>query len=251
MPAPGGRSIFLATPCYGAMAGIQYMRSVLDLQAACLARGIGLEVELGGGDALITRARSRMVAKFLAQSTATHLFFVDADIAFKPDQVFRLLDVDKDVVGGVYPIKRIDWDKTRAAAQAGLKDLMAASIGYVVRFLPSETNSVELDDDGFGPVAYVGTGFLMLRRDAVERLVAAHPELTARMGDMADSGVEEAVMVFETMIEPETGQYLSEDYAFCRRWRDLGGEIWADFRSRLVHTGPASYAGSLMDAVAR
>lgn len=253
MPAPGGQaqSIFLATPCYGAMAGIHYMRSVLDLQAACLARGVGLEVELAGGDALITRARSRMVAKFLAQSRATHLFFVDADIAFKPEQVFRLLAADKDVVGGVYPIKRIDWDKARAAAQAGLKDLMAASIGYVVRFLPSETNSVELDDEGFGPVAYVGTGFMMLRREAVERLVAAHPELTAKLGDVADPGVEEAVMVFDTMIEPETGQYLSEDYAFCRRWRDLGGEIWADFSSRLVHTGHASYAGSLMDAVAK
>jgi len=253
MPATGGQaqSIFLATPCYGAMAGIHYMRSVLDLQAACLARGVGLEVELGGGDALITRARSRMVAKFLKQSDATHLFFVDADIGFRPDQVFRLLAADKPVVGGVYPLKRIDWDKTRAAALGGLKDLMAASIGYVVRFIPSETNSVELDDEGFGPVAYVGTGFLMLRRDAVERLVAAHPELTAKMGDVAEPGVEEAVMVFDTMIEPETGQYLSEDYAFCRRWRDLGGEIWADFRSRLVHTGHASYAGSLTDAVAK
>jgi hypothetical protein len=56
-------------------------------------------------------------------------------------------------------------------------------------------------------------------------------------------------MVFETMIEPETGQYLSEDYAFCRRWRDLGGEIWADMEERLTHAGTAFYTGSLMEAL--
>lgn len=244
------RSIFLATPCYGGMASINYMRSVLDLQAACAARGVGLEVHLGGGDALITRARAMMAARFL-ETRHSHLFFVDADIGFRPEQVFRLLDHDADIAGGVYPTKNIDWDKTRAAAVAGLKDLQAASVGYVVRFIPSETNSVELDDEGFGPVSYVGTGFMMIRREALARLCAAHPELRARQGDMTGAIAAEAVMIFDTMIEPETGEYLSEDYAFCRRWRDLGGVIKADFRSRLTHVGHAAYSGSLMDAVAR
>lgn len=250
-PPAAKRSIFLATPCYGGMASINYMRSVLDLQAACAERGIGLEVFLGGGDALITRARAMIAARFLNATTHTHLFFVDADIGFRPEQVFRLLDHDADICGGVYPIKRIDWDKARAAAQAGLKDLQAASLGYVVRFIPNETSSVELDDDGFGPVSYVGNGFMMIRREALARICAAHPELRARHGDMAGGIVEEAIMIFDTMIEPDTGEYLSEDYAFCRRWRDLGGVIKADFQSRLTHIGHAAYSGSLTDAVAR
>lgn len=244
-------SIFLATPCYGGMASINYMRSVLDLQAACAERGVGLEVFLGGGDALITRARGTMAGRFLNQTQATHLFFVDADIGFRPENVFRLLDHDADIVGGVYPTKNIDWAKTRAAAQAGLKDLQAASVGYVVRFIPNAANSVELDDDGFGPVSYVGTGFMMIKRQALARICEAHPELLARQSDMTGSVVSEAIMVFDTMIEPETGEYLSEDYAFCRRWRDLGGVIKADFASRLTHVGHATYSGSLMDAVAR
>jgi hypothetical protein len=65
------------------------------------------------------------------------------------------------------------------------------------------------------------------------------------------AGGASAVMLFETMIEPETGEYLSEDYAFCRRWRDLGGEIFADFASRLTHVGHASYEGSLKDSFAK
>lgn len=243
-------SIFLATPCYGGLAHIHFMRSVLDLQAACAARGVGLTVELGGGDALITRARAAMADKFL-KSSASHLLFVDADIGFRPEQVFRLLDADRDLVGGVYPIKSIDWTKVRQAALDGKRDLMAASVGYVVRFIANPNNSVEVDDDGFGPVAYLGTGFMLIKRAVVERVAAAHPELKARLGDTSGGGTTQAAMIFETFIEAETGEHLSEDYAFCRRWRDLGGQVFADFQTRLTHVGHAAYAGSLMDAQAR
>jgi len=118
----------------------------------------------------------------------------------------------------------------------------------VVRFIPTPDNSVEVEN-GIAKVAYGGTGFLMIRREAMQLIVEAHPELTAKMGDMGDNLAREAVMVFETMIEPETGQYLSEDYAFCRRWRDLGGEIWADMEARLTHVGHAAYTGSLVEAM--
>jgi hypothetical protein len=248
---PAQHSIFLATPCYGGLATIAYMTSVLALQRACMERRIGLQVELGGGDALIPRARGVMAARFLNQTTHTHLFFVDADIGFKPEQVFRLLDARRDIVGGVYPAKRIHWDKAKKAMADGIKDVLAASLGYVVRFLPSAKGSVTVDDDGFGAVAYVGTGFMMISRGAVQQITDAHPELLAKHGDMNGATASEAVMVFEPMIEKETGQYLSEDYAFCRRWRDLGGEIFADFDSRLTHVGHASYEGSLKDSIAK
>ena len=241
--------IYLATPCYGGSVLLQFMSSVLALQEACRERGIGLHVELMGGDALITRARSRLAARFLAHKEATHILFCDADIGFRPENLFRLLEADKPLIAAVCPLKHIDWERARAAAKADAPDLMAASLGYVVRFLPTADHSVEVTN-GIAKVAYGGTGFLMVRREALQQIVDAHPELKARMGDMGDRLADEAVMVFETMIEPETGQYLSEDYAFCRRWRDLGGDIWADMEARLTHTGPATYVGSVVEAMA-
>jgi hypothetical protein len=248
MTPPAAPFVYLATPCYGGMLNLHYMQSVLALQEACRERGIGLHVELMGGDALITRARSRLAARFLAHPQATHILFCDADIGFSPHNVFRLLDADRPMIAGVCPLKLIDWDKARAAAKADAPDLMAASVGYVVRFIPTPNHSVEVED-GIAKVAYGGTGFLMIQRQAMQSIVDAHPELRARMGDMADKLGDEAVMVFETMIEPGTGQYLSEDYAFCRRWHDLGGEIWADTEGRLTHVGSTAYSGSLMQAM--
>jgi hypothetical protein len=240
--------IYLATPCYGGIIDLHFMHSALALQEACRERGVGLKIDLMGGDALITRARSRLAARFLAHPQATHILFCDADIGFAPDNVFRLLEADKPVIAAVCPMKHIDWQRARLAAKAEAPDMMAASLGYVVRFLPTPDNSVEVEN-GIAKVAYGGTGFLMIRREAMQAIADAHPELKARMGDMGDNLADEAVMVFETMIEPETGQYLSEDYAFCRRWRDLGGEIWADMEARLTHVGHAAYTGSLIEAM--
>ncbi len=236
--------VFLAVPCYGGQLTLHFVSSLLRLQQACKARGVGLHVEAMGGEALITRGRSRLAAQFLAHPEATHILYIDADIGFAHETVFRLLDAQKDVIAAVCPLKRIDWDKVRAAAKAGVEDIQAASIGYVVRFLPTPDKSVNVED-GFAEVAYGGTGFLMIARDAMQRIVDAHPELRATLDDEGT----EAVMIFDTLIETSTGQYLSEDYAFCRRWRDLGGEIWADFEARLTHVGHAAYTGSLMQAL--
>ena len=240
--------VYLATPCYGGVLTLHFMHSVLALQSACAERGIGLEIDLMGGDALITRARSRLAARFLAHPEATHILFCDNDIGFRPENVFRLLEADKAIVAAVCPMKMVDWNRARIAAKADAPDLMAASLGYVVRFLPTADNSVKVEN-GFAQVAYGGTGFLMIRRQAMQAISDAHPELRAKMGDMGDRLAAEAPMIFETMIEPETGQYLSEDYAFCRRWHDLGGEIWADVEARLTHVGPTAFTGSLMEAL--
>jgi hypothetical protein len=240
MPRP---FIYLATPCFGGQVNLFFLQSVLRLQEACEARGVGLHVELLGSDPLITRARSRLASQFLAHPDATHILYIDADIGFEIETVFRLLDSGRDVVAAVCPLKHIDWEKARAAAKADVDDIQAASIGYVVRFLPTPDKSVEVHD-GIAKVAYGGTGFLMIRREALQRIADAHPELRATLPDGAA-----AVMVFDTLLEPETGEYLSEDYAFCRRWRDLGGEIWADVEARLTHVGHAAYTGSLIRAL--
>ena len=104
--------LVVATPCFGGQVSSIYAGSIFHLQRAVRSRpDMDFTVLMRDGDALITRARANLVTLFLDNTGATHLLFVDADIGFTPDQVFRLIESGADVVAGVYPIKRINWDK--------------------------------------------------------------------------------------------------------------------------------------------
>ncbi len=236
----------IGTPCYGGLVTSQFTASLLKLQRASDQRGIGLTVLLQGGDALITRARQNVVAHFLGNPAATHLLFVDADIGFEPEAVFRLLDFGADMAAGVYPTKKIDWPKVKAIAAQGREPIDAAALSYVVEFLePAGRIGVK---DGFAKVRYAGTGFLMIRRPVLERMQARYPELRYSREHQAYDPLKDSphrYALFDCLIDRETGTYLSEDFSFCRRWTEIGGEIWADLESKLSHTGPLTFQGDV------
>ena len=240
-------NLVVATPCFGGQVSSINASSIIAVQRALRAKSnVDFKIHLRDGDALITRARANLVTLFLDDPQASHLLFVDADIGFTPDQVFRLIESGADVVAGVYPIKRVNWAKARRALDANRPDLPAASLDYVL----------EVDDpdqvvvvNGFARVRYAGTGFLMIRRHVLERM-CAHPayaslQFVREHSHDALAGSPNRFALFESMIDPASGTYLSEDFAFCKRWTDIGGEIWADLESRLDHVGPSVFRGDV------
>jgi hypothetical protein len=237
--------LIVGTPCYGRQVTDLYAASLLKLLLACRQRGIHLGVQMAGSDALITRARQNVVAHFLGVEAATHLLFVDADIGFEPEQAFRLMDFSAAMTAGIYPIKRMDWAKIAASVQAGRAPIESASLTYTVEFENERPADVR---DGFVRVSYAGTGFLMIRRDALLAMMDHYPELRYTRDHKPDdelSGSPWRCALFNCMIDEETGTYLSEDFSFCRRWTAMGGEIWADTRSRLTHIGAVNFAGDV------
>jgi hypothetical protein len=248
MSFPAQPHILVATPCYGGQVTSLYTLSLLGLQRACAEIGIGLSFRLIAGDSLITRARNLAVQQFLATPEATHLLFIDADIGFAPEQALALLAADKEVCGAVYPLKRLDWERIRAQARAGIDNLAASTLNYVVDFKEGEP----IPPGGeFFRVKYLGTGFLMIRREVFARLAERYPETRFRqihLGLNIDAAHAPAHAFFDCVIDPETGEYLSEDYTFCKRWTEIGGEIWAYADSRLAHVGTLVFEGDLANA---
>jgi len=239
--------LVVATPCFGGQVSTIYAGSIFQLQRAVQSKpNIDLKVLMRDGDALITRARANLVTMFLDDPAATHFLFVDADIGFTPDQVFRLIESGADVVAGVYPIKRVNWDKARRALQSNPAKAPSAALDYVIELDDSDHVTVV---NGFARVRYAGSGFLMIRRHVLERMCEhpAYAPLQFFREHSADAlaGSPNRFALFECMIDPGTGTYLSEDFAFCKRWTDIGGEIWADLDSRLDHVGPSVFHGDL------
>ncbi|HEU0117443.1 MAG TPA: hypothetical protein VFR09_02315 [Alphaproteobacteria bacterium] len=235
--------IVVGTPCFGGLVTQDYAMSLLNLQAAAPAAGFDVSVVMLGNDALITRGRSAIVAKFL-DSTATHLLFIDADISFAPEQVTRLLKADKDFSAALYPAKIIDWQQMANRFGKTPETIDEAGLAYV----GDVCKGSELKTDGdFVTGVYAGTGFQLIKRVVFERMKAAYPDTKYKAlhaFPRPASPSDNLYALFDCMIDPETGVYLSEDYAFCRRWRAIGGEIWLDLKSRLNHTGNYVFRGN-------
>ncbi len=245
--------VVVGTPCFGGMVTQGYMLSVIRLLTEAPALGVEFGLTMLANDALITRARSTIVSAFLDNPEATHLLFVDADITFAPDQVARLLAADREVAAALYPVKAINWQgvgehqaqaQTQIQARSSGQSLEEAGFVYVGEFCTGAELKVER---GFATANYAGTGFLLIKRQALEKMIAAYPETKfasthnfPALGAASDN----LYALFDCMIDPKSGHYLSEDYSFCRRWRRLGGEIWLDLTSKLSHVGSYSFNGN-------
>ncbi len=244
LPASSRINLVVATPCFGGQISVLYATSLFKLQKQLRSyAGINLKILFKDGDALITRARASLISQFLDDPEATHLLFVDADIGFEPDQVVRLIECGADMCAAIYPVKRMDWGKIRTVIEAARPNPAAAALQYV--FEVEDPNAV-IAQAGFVRVRYAGTGFLMIRRGALERMCSHYPQLQYKRDHSIDaaSESEKRFALFECMIA-EDGTYLSEDFAFCKRWTDIGGEVWADLDSRLNHVGPMAFCGDL------
>jgi len=243
-PPPSQVNLVIATPCFGGQISVLYASSLFKLQQLIRSyTGLTLKVLFKDGDALITRARASLISQFLDDPSATHLLFIDADIGFEPDQVLRLIACGADMCAAIYPIKRIDWDRITNTIKGARPNPAAAALKYV--FEVDDPNAVTAKG-GFVRVRYAGTGFLMIRRQALEKMCAHYPQLRFKRDHSIDAATESGnrFALFECMIA-EDGTYLSEDFAFCKRWTDLGGEIWASLDSKLDHVGPMTFRGDL------
>lgn len=243
---------FVATPCHGAQVGSLYARSLLGLANLAWRHGFAMQARLLDGDSLITRARNRLVAEFMADPQWTHLFWIDADIGFEPEAALRLLLAGRPVVAGLYPYRSSAWplQGLPQALPAGSRQADFDAL-YARYPLNVGDTPVTADADGFVPVLDAPTGFMLIERGVFAQMAAAMPELryTPDPGDHANAHLPHH-RFFDVMAEPGGGRYLSEDYAFCRRWQQLGGTVWADLQSRLSHQGQQVQVGDLGRALA-
>ena len=248
--------IIIGTPCFGGLLHNGFFQSVLELSVNFTKLNIPFEMMTIGNESLIQRARNGIVAKFMGDKTATHLMFIDADITFSWVSIVKLLLSNKELCGGCYPKKCFNWDKIKHHIQKNpnLKDdeLMAKSLDYVFNpiYHKEGDNVVIKLDNGMAQVKDIGTGFMMIRKSAINKMIAKFPETKYRNNVAGYSQSENSAddyfySLFDCCIDPVSRVYLSEDYLFCKRWIDIGGELWLDLNTNLNHTGIIDYKGCL------
>ena len=249
------KHIFIATPCYGGQLGEPYFRSMMKFAIMCNKYDIKYTISTLANESLITRGRNTLNSFFMENKDATHLFFIDADIEFNPEDILRMVAYDKPIVVGAYPKKAVNWDSIIKAARADDSEtpdtIEGHSSNYVVNFdfLKNDKGEVQPQVqvvDNLVKLKDAGTGFMCIRKDVVQQLFDAHPELKYVNDINVDQKFEPFMYaLFDCIIDPDSKRYLSEDYTFCRRWQDVGGDVWLDPRTALNHVGHYTFRGNI------
>lgn len=239
---------FIATPCYGGALTEPYFKSTLRLVFFADKHGIPLQFGTVANESLVTRARNTLVAFFM-QSDCTHLVFIDADIEYQVDDFVRLFAANKDVAVGAYPKKGVNWEAikqfVKANPEASPQEVHQAGSDYAINFNFKDPTSRAIEiEEGLIALKDAGTGFMMIKRECIEKLMKAHPELQYNNDLNVDKSIDKwSYALFDTKIDSDR-RYLSEDYTFCRRWQALGGSIWLDPFINLNHFGFSAFPGN-------
>lgn len=251
--------IMIATPMYGGACTSLYMAGVTHLVRVLDASGIHAELEISWNESLITRARNRLVQRFL-KSDCNRLFFIDADVGFSAADAKPLVESDLDVVCGCYPAKTIGWANVLEAAKAGkpAEELAASGARYVVNLPPVASNGgrvegIQKAGQNFIQVQDAATGFLLIKRHIIEKFIATYRSAIEYVADYPPDEGQIHHMVFQADRDPEAlargqkARYLSEDYWFSRKLQQMGVPIWLCLGCRLNHTGAHTFTGRPSD----
>ena len=243
------KHIAICTPCYGNTVFTNYLTSMIRLMISWKSEAFKdthFSFLIRGGDSLIPRVRNSIVAEFLSKDFYTHLMWIDADIGFTPEDVLRLVNADLEVACGVYPLKKINFpDNIPAMSQDEFKVLYTS---YPFNPISATFN---IPPSGFVEVLDAPTGLMLVKRDVLLKMMTRYPELKYKPDTMLGlEGLAPQIddyyyRFFDVMVD-DSGRYLSEDYAFCRRWQAMGGKVYADMHSKLTHQGQYLYEGNVL-----
>jgi hypothetical protein len=228
--------------CYG-----YYGQAMMQLQNIMSQHKIDTAVSFLFNESLIQRARNALAHGFM-KTNFTHLLFIDADIRFNPQDVMSMILADKPIICGIYPKKEINWQAVHNAALAGVPaDHLRVFSGSFVVNLVGYAEQVQVNINEPVEIWNGGTGFMLIKREVFEQLKDKLPSYINDTNDLGGNiGRERITEYFATSIEPMGERLLSEDYYFCKEWREkCGGTVWAAPWVQLGHVGTHIFDGSL------
>lgn len=244
--------VHYCTPCYGGQVTEPFFRSWSRAHMMFTKHEIPYSLTTSANESLISRARCHMVAYFMANPEATHLMFIDADINFDSLDILHMLQHDKDIIVGAYPKKNVSWNNVKHSVlqnpNIDIELLNSYGANYALNFKYNDNDpdkGVRVED-GLATLKDAGTGFMLIKRTVIEKMIFKYPELYFNNDLHLDEEFAKwTYLFFDCLHEPETKRYLSEDYAFCRRWQDIGGKVWLDPLVNLDHIGNYTFSGNV------
>lgn len=199
----------IATPSFDGKVQDSFLLSLLATRDE-----IDIDLLIVPGIHFADTARDVAAAKFL-MGKADRLFFIDADLGWDAKAVVRMIERDKDVIGGAYPIKN---DR---------------------ELYPVWPTGVP-DADGLFKATALPGGFMCIRRNVLEALAGIVPHYAFAVGDKF---IDVPNVFGRALVD---GRMVSEDMMFCRRALSAGFELWLDPDIDFTHCGSKYWKGNYL-----
>ncbi len=243
------RVLLLGTPKYKRSCD-DYDNSRDETLVQCMGLDLPLLIYNGAPVTLIELGRALILDYAVKTPPITDVMMIDDDMGWNPDDLIRLWASDKGLVAGVGRRK----GTLGSDNPGGYATLFLTAEGgeRKAHMLPKELRFPVDTEDGMMEVEGVGAAFLRIRVEAIRRMVAHYPELIGRVAMTTPTGAVERMLLpllFKTDIFG--GDYQTEDYSFCNRWRAMGEKVWIDPTIKLRHWGEHCWEGSLMEGFRR
>jgi glycosyltransferase involved in cell wall biosynthesis len=208
------RKVLIGTPAHDGRVDVWYANSLVNTIKMAMTKDIDITPVYMAYDSLVQRARNDLV-RLAIEGDFDDLIFVDSDVEWDPEWIFKLLDYKEDVVGGIYP-KKTD------------------NPTFPIKAIDDK---LEIGENGLMEVEGLPTGFMRISKSALKKVWDDSLEYRneGRIGRM----------VFD--IKVVNGDLVSEDIIFCQKWRDLGGKIWLDPSMTCNHIGIKKYTGNFLE----
>ena len=249
-----GKHLFVATPAYGGMVGEAYLKAMVKLGIIFKQYNLNFTLATIANESLIPRGRNTLVSMFMSDERFTEMMFIDADIHFDAESVLKMWHKlvtggdETEVVVGAYPKKQINWKGIRNQVlkhNISEEDMPKHQASYVLNIKSEPDGRIPMRG-GLIPVYDGGTGFMMFKRQVIQKMMDKWPDLHYKNDLNTDAKFDPYMYaLFDTLIDPDTRRYLSEDYTFCRRYQQLGGTIWLDPSIDLDHQGAHLFRGNV------
>ena len=238
----------MATPVHSEVS-LHYTQALLEFQTYCHFKGIEVMFQLVKSS-LVTQGRNLCVDYFMTAGH-THLLFIDSDIDFQHKTIFTMLEKDKDIIACPYPMKFLDWDKMFKKLQKhGAKNADHMSkLGFTFPIKMKDPKKFNVEE-GLVEVTHAPTGCMLIKREVIEKMIKAHPELEIYQPTFIngkETKKPNMYNLFECLHDPKTKRYFGEDFGFCQRWLEMGGKTYLYVLDYITHVGDHQYCGRFWD----
>lgn len=229
--------IYLAFPAYGGKIDAPF---AVSIYGAMNIEGMIAHMDILNGDSLVSRARNKLCMNFLhgfmAKDTAGKtirilcdwLLFIDTDLIFSPNDVRMLYELalkrGPNVYAGTYPIKQLR-----------------------PKIVFNQMEGCRPDEEGVVEVRETGTGFMLIHRSVLEKMIEKFSDEIRYEADAGSRSVARSIeydfFSVGVRVDPvyKYKRYLSEDWFFCQRWREIGGKVLLHTRIQCQHIGQIVY----------